>query len=176
MRLWLLAMGLAVAAPVTAQDIEPHIIQSPTAVVVASQGDADGTARTDPLTQVAEAALKVSFTCADTGCGGASSRLTVEGEAGDTAAITFTPAADGLHASVNGQAYGLVLKQGQAFDLRIHWTDGHRVTFDIYRTDPASGISNMESRDVTLKAGVQDIALSASHGTLTLLSQNYLLR
>ncbi len=174
MRIWLLAALMA--APAMAQDVEPHIIQSPVAFVVTSQGDTDGTAKTDPLTQVAEAALKVNFTCADTGCAGASSRLTVEGEAGDSAAITFTPAADGLHASVDGQAYGLVVKQGEAFDLRIHWTDGHRVSFDLYRTDPASGVSNMESHDAQLAAGVQDIAMSASHGTLTLLSQNYLLR
>ncbi len=176
MRFCFLAAALVMAAPAMAQDAAPHIIQSDDAVVVKSQGDADGTARTDPLTQVAEVALKLSFTCTDTGCGGASSQLTAEGEGGDAAAITFTPAADGLHAIVAGQAYRLVVKQGQTFDLRIHWNDGHRVSFDLYSTDPSTGISNMESHDAVLTAGVQDLAFRASHGTLTLVSQNYRLR
>ncbi len=176
MRWWFLAAGVMLAAPAMAQDTPPQIIQSDGSVVVKSSGDADGSAKTDPLVQVVETALKVSFVCADTGCAGSSSQLTAEGEAGDAATITFTPMADGLHASVAGQAMSLVVKQGQAFDLRIHWSNGHRVSFDLYRTDPATGIASMESRDVQLKGNVQDLSFKASHGTLTLLSQSYLLR
>lgn len=179
MRAWMMMAGVLVAGQAVAQaadEAAPRIIQSDAVVVVKSAGDADGTARTDPLTQVAEVALKLSFTCADTGCGGASSQLTAEGATGDAAAIVFTPAADGLHAAVGGQTMGLVVKQGETFDLRIHWNDGHRVTFDLYRTDPASGVSTMESRDAVLKGGVEDLAFTASHGALTLVSQNYRLR
>ena len=179
MRIWVLVLGgMMVAMSAAAQDTaspDAHVrlYQSDQALVIKSQGDAGASAKTDPLSTVNEVALKLSFVCAETGCAGASAHMTVESIGGDTAAITLTPAANGLRADVDGQPVALVLKQGEAFDLRIHWNAGHRVTFDLYHNDPTTGASSMESHDAKLTSNVRDLAMSTSHGALTLLSQTY---
>ncbi len=173
MRLLIPVFLLAVAARAVADDAPARLYTSNSAVVVKSTGDTDATAKTDPLDIVDEIALKASVDCGDTDCMGAQAVMAIETEDGASAALTLTPTGNGVHADIAGQPVGLAFKPGETFQVRIHWNAGHRITFDLYRTDPATGASNMESHQVQLHAPVRDLALRASHSQLTLLDQAY---
>ena len=173
MRALITVLLLATAVPAFAEDAPAHLYTSNSAVVVKGIGDTDATAKTDPLDLVDEIALQASVICGDSGCAGAQTEIRIETDSSTSAALTFTPVADGLRAEVAGQPVTLALKQGETFQVRIHWNAGHRVTFDLYRTDPATGSSAMESHEVQLDSPVRDLALRASHSQLTLLNQAY---
>jgi len=74
------------------------------------------------------------------------------------------------------QGYKMSPKPGDDFDLRIHWTNGNRVTFDLYGKNPVTGLETMESHDIQLDAGIKQLSMRASGGDLTLEKQNYTFR
>lgn len=178
MRLMILMTGLLLATPDPAQ--EPRLYENSQPVQLQAAGDTDASAQTDPLGQVDEVAMKVRFDCATPGCDWSFFQMQALPEDGEGATATFTATPEALKGGVtkgdrdiDAKPFDAPLKPGETFDLRMHWTTGHRVSFDIYRTDPVSGASSMESQDVQLDGNVERVAMKASHGTLTILSQTY---
>jgi hypothetical protein len=144
------------------------------------------TAKSDPLTDVTRVDLVVRLTCADDNCATAAFGLSIDDEQGEAAALTFTATEDGkLQAKVTKvggtgeeavQAYAMSPKPGDSFDLRIHWSNGNRVTFDLYGRNPVTGLETMESHNIQLDAGIKQLSMRASGGDLTLEKQSYTFR
>jgi|GEM_PF-1155879 len=144
------------------------------------------TAQSDPLTDVTRVDLVVRLKCADETCATAAFGLSIDDEAGEAAALTFTPAEDGrLQAKLTKiggggeevvQGYGQSPRPGESFDLRIHWSNGNRVTFDLYGKNPVTGLETMESHDIQLDANIRQLSMRVSGGDLTLMKQTYTFR
>ncbi|MFT4076035.1 MAG: hypothetical protein QM647_10945 [Asticcacaulis sp.] len=164
----------------------PTGYQSLAPVSISADPGKTNTAQSDPLTDVTRVDLVVRLKCADETCTTAAFGLSIDDEAGEAAALTFTPTEDGkLQARVTKvggsgeevvQAYGLSPKPGESFDLRLHWNNGNRVTLDLYGTNPLTGLQTMESHDIQLDAGIKQLSMRASGGDLTLMKQSYTFR
>lgn len=183
-----LAMGmvaaLALAGQASAQD-DPRTYQPGHIISVKAAPGQTSTAHSDPLSFVHEVALHLQFTCAAATCEQAKAEVGVDSGADQAATLTLTPQNGHLQASLaksDGTAvtspvdFKVAPSRTEAFDLRIHWDAGHRVTFDLYRTDPATGASSMESRDVKLNDNVHQLNFRVSGGELKVLDQAYIFR
>ncbi len=181
----LFVSGLILAMPAFAAD-KPTGYQSPVPLSLSAAAGETNTAKSDPLTDVTRVDLVVQLKCADAGCATAAFGLSIDDEQGEAAALTFTATEDGkLQAKVTKvggtgeeavHAYAMSPKPGDNFDLRIHWSNGNRVTFDLYGKNPVTGLETLESHDVQLNAGIKQLSMRASGGDLTLEKQNYTFR
>jgi len=179
------ASTLILAVPAFAAD-RPAGYQSAAPLSLSAAAGETNTAKSDPLTDVTRVDLVVRLTCADDNCATAAFGLSIEDEQEEAAALTFTATEDGkLRAKVTKvggtgeeavQAYNMSPRPGDDFDLRIHWTNGNRVTFDLYGRNPVTGLETMESHDIQLSAGIKQLSMRASGGDLTLEKQNYTFR
>jgi hypothetical protein len=181
----LILTSVILVTPAFAAD-KPTGYQSLAPLSLSADPGKTNTAQSDPLADVTRVDLVVRLKCADTSCTTAAFGLSMDDEHDEAAALTFTATEDGkLQARVtkvggNGeevvQTYGLSPKPGENFDLRIHWNNGNRVTFDLYGKNPLSGLETMESHDIQLDAGVKKLSMRVSGGDLTLMKQNYTFR
>ena len=181
----LIVSGLILAGSAFAAD-KPTGYQSPAPLSLSAAAGETNTAKSDPLTDVTRVDLVVRLKCADANCATAAFGLSIDDEAGEAAALTFTATEDGkLQARVTKvggtgeeavQAYKMFPKPGDSFDLRIHWSHGNRVTFDLYGKNPVTGLDTLESHDIQLDAGIKQLSMRASGGDLTLEKQNYSFR
>ena len=166
----LVISGLILAMPAFAAD-KPTGYQSSAPLSLSAAAGETNTAKSDPLTDVTRVDLVVRLKCADDNCATAAFGLSIDDEAGEAAALTFTATEDGkLQAGVTKvggageeavQGYTMSPKPGDDFDLRIHWTNGNRVTFDLYGRNPVTGLETMESHDIQLDAGVKQLSRRA---------------
>ena len=181
----LVVSGLILAVPAFAAD-KPTGYQSPAPLSLSASAGETNTAKSDPLTDVTRVDLVVNLKCADANCATAAFGLSIDDEQDEAAALTFIAGEDGkLQAKVTkvggtgeetSQAYTLSPKPGDSFDLRIHWSNGNRVTFDLYGKNPVTGLETLESHDIQLDAGIKQLSMRASGGALTLEKQNYTFR
>ncbi|MDV6332787.1 hypothetical protein [Asticcacaulis sp. 201] len=180
-----LLVGLLAVSAVPAFAADPVVpYQSIAPLSLKAEAGKQNTAQSDPLTDVTQMDLALKFTCAAANCDQAAFQLLLEGEGNDVAQIGFT-AQDGLlkgavskntgDVAGKAEAFQLAPSPGEAFDVRVHWTSGNRVSFDLYRKD-ATGREVMESHDVQLSARVHHLFLRVSSGDLVLLKQTYKFR
>jgi hypothetical protein len=165
---------------------KPSGYQSSAPLSLSASAGETNTAKSDPLTDVTRVDLVVRLKCADDNCATAAFGLSIDDEQGEAAAMTFTAGEDGkLQAKVTKvggtgaeaiQSYNMSPKPGDSFDLRIHWNNGNRVTFDLYGKNPVTGLETLESHDIQLDAGIKQLSMRASGGALTLEKQSYRFR
>ncbi|MGN6209800.1 hypothetical protein [Asticcacaulis sp.] len=180
-----LILAQILAAPAFAAD-KPTGYQSSAPLSLSAAAGETNTAKSDPLTDVTRVDLVVRLKCADDNCTTAAFGLSIDDEAGEAAALTFTATEDGkLQAKVTKvggtgeeavQSYQMSPKPGDDFDLRIHWNNGNRVTFDLYGRNPVTGLETMESHDIQLDSAIKQLSMRASGGDLTLEKQSYTFR
>lgn len=180
-----LILAQILAAPAFAAD-KPTGYQSSAPLSLSAAAGETNTAKSDPLTDVTRVDLVVRLKCADDNCATAAFGLSIDDEAGEAAALTFTATEDGkLQAKVTKvggtgeeavQSYQMSPKPGDDFDLRIHWNNGNRVTFDLYGRSPVTGLETMESHDIQLDSAIKQLSMRASGGDLTLEKQSYTFR
>ncbi len=159
----------------------PRQYQSDTAIKIAADAGKSTTVRSDALDQVSKIGLQATFTCAQANCGQAGFAMALAGGEADTASLAF----DGQNSALLGrvargdgggnQSIAGAPKPGETFDVRIHWT-GNRVSFDLYRKDATTGAQLMESHEVQMDGPVKTLVMTASGGTLEILSQTYTFR
>jgi len=159
---------------------------APDALSLQADSGKTNVASSDLLTDVTRVDLVVRLNCAEANCATAAFGLSIDGQADDAAALTFSAGADGhLVSSLtkvagNGQggeqAFRLTATPGDSFELRIHWNNGDRVTFDLYGRDPVSGMSAMESHDVQLAGDIKQLSMRVSGGEMILEKQTYTFR
>lgn len=188
----LIAAAALIAGPALAQDKSadkpadaPRFYQADTPVTLSAAPGAYKEVVSDPLTQVNEIALQLRFTCAPADCDKAGFQLQARADALDSANLSFQIKNGTLQATsmkfeediyVQEKTFKVSPKPNETLDVRIHWTSGGRVTFDIYRKDPDTGATTMESQDVQLGGYVADLATRVSGGDLTILKQSYRFR
>jgi hypothetical protein len=180
-----LILAQILAAPAFAAD-KPTGYQSPAPLSLSAAAGETNTAKSDPLTDVTRVDLVVRLKCAEESCATAAFGLSIDDEQGAAAAMTFTATEDGkLQAKVTKvggagaeavQAYNMSPRPGDDFDLRIHWSNGNRVTFDLYGKNPVTGLETLESHDIQLDAGIKQLSMRVSGGDLTLMKQSYTFR
>ena len=185
--IWMAAALMA--APAFADDA-PRLYQSDTAIEIKAAPGATSSAQTDPLVRVNQINLTLSFTCAQAAkgaapCGQSAFELLAESDGSDKAALNLA-AKDGVlqpgavrrqgDASLPPEVYKLTPRPGETFDVHIHWTQGNRVSFDLYRKDPVTEAETMESQDVQLSGPVQDLKMWVTGGSLVISHQIYLFR
>ncbi len=176
--------ALAMAGSASAQD-DPRTYQPDHVISVKADPGQTSIAHSDPLSFVHEVALHLQFTCAQATCDKAQAQVGVDGAADQAITLTLVPQGGRLQASLvksdgtvmaTPVSFKVAPSQTEAFDVRIHWDAGHRVTFDLYRTDAATGASSMESRDIKLNDTVHQLNFRVSGGELKVLDQAYIFR
>jgi hypothetical protein len=189
------AIGLALAGPVMAQtapaappdaapvkdEAPPRLYQADAAIVVKAPTGESRSVQTDPLGSVRKIGVTLSFTCSEATCSDSSYELTVKGRGGEAAAFDVIGQGGKLIGRVargdgaGNQALIGTPRAGETYDLRISWSNGNRVTFDLYRHD-GSGRDLMESHDVQLSSPVDTLSIRVTSGELQVAKQVYTFR
>lgn len=179
----LLALTAFIAGPVSAQDKPadlPRQYEALKPVTIAAAAGNEKIATSDPLTDTRKIALSISFKCASDTCADAGLRFIAADEAGEGPEVAFS-ARDGALAGALRQGetaagFDMAPKAGETFDLRLYWSNGNRLTADLYRRDPVSGRETMESRQVRLTGDVHSLITHVTGGELTIVRQAYTFR
>jgi len=190
MKIWMAAaIGLVWAGPVMAQtpadapagDEAPRLYQADKAISVKAPTGETRSVRTDPLATVRKIAVTLSFGCSEATCSDSSYELALKDKDGQSAVFDVTGQAGKLIGRVarsdgaGNQALIGTPKAGETYDLRISWSNGNRVTFDLYRHD-GSGRDLMESHDVQLSSPVDTLSMQVTSGELQVQKQTYTFR
>jgi hypothetical protein len=171
------------APPVDAAitDDAPRLYQADTAISVKAPTGESRSVHTDPLGPVRKIGVTLSFGCSEATCSDSSYELAIKGADGQSAVFDVTGQAGKLIGRVarsdgaGNQALIGTPKAGETYDLRISWSNGNRVTFDLYRHD-GSGRDLMESHDVQLSSPVDTLSMRVTSGELQVAKQVYTFR
>lgn len=187
---FLLAMAAAPAgaqtsaAPtlaVPSDDAPPRLYQADTPIAIKAPTGESRSVQTDPLVTVRKVGVSLSFGCSEATCSDSSYALAVKGKDGQSAVFEVLGQGGRLLGRVarsdgagNASLIGTPTT-GETYDLRISWTSGNRVTFDLYRHD-GSGRDRMESHDVQLSSPVDTLSMRVTSGELQVQKQAYTFR
>ncbi|WP_443750501.1 hypothetical protein [Asticcacaulis solisilvae] len=169
------------AAPPAADDAPPRLYQADKAIAVKAPTGETRSVQTDPLSSVRKIGVTLSFDCSEATCSDSSYELAVKGADGQSVVFDVTGQGGKLIGRVarsdgaGNQALVGTPKPGETYDLRISWSNGNRVTFDLYRHD-GSGRDLMESHDVQLSAPVDTLSMRVTSGELQISRQVYTFR
>jgi len=139
----------------------------------------------DSLDQIKQINLRLRFSCLKPDCNAALAKFVVNSADGQVAVLSLRPRGDVLTVQIDQgeggrppapEFYSLTLKTGETFDLRLHWTEGHRVSFDLYKADISMLGSTMESHDAQLSSNVQNLQMQVQEAELTLVNQTFVFR
>ncbi len=178
------AMAQTPAAPAGSQASDegpPRLYQADKAIAVKAPAGQSRSVQTDSLGSVRKIVVTLSFGCAEATCSDSSYELAIKGSGGQDAVFDVTGQGGKLIGRVarsdgaGNQALIGTPKAGETYDLRISWSDGNRVTFDLYRHD-GSGRDLMESHDVQLSSPVDTLSMRVTSGELQVSKQVYTFR
>ncbi len=173
--------GQSQTAPAPPADDAPRLYQADTPIAIKAPTGETRSVQTDPLGPVRKIAVTLSFACSEATCSDSSYALVVKGRGGESAVLDVTGQAGKLLGRVarsdgagNASLVGTP-KTGETYDVRISWSNGNRITFDLYRHD-GSGRDMMESHDVQLSSPVETLGMQVTSGELQVVKQAYTFR